>query len=203
MYGGNVNKAVKTFVFAASACLGATLLLTGCKSAPELTKANALALIQAKYDQTPAAPVTIVVNDLGMRQGVAAMLWNRSRIYPTTNRAWADFALTDAGKKVVTVPGGGAVIQWHPDTTDDSKYSVVINSVATARLKAHDLSDPQDESVPGVATAKSVTFTEGIDLDALPASLQDIAHNPGNKLSTKRQADFSYENGAWKLHSIE
>jgi hypothetical protein len=37
----------------------------------------------------------------------------------------------------------------------------------------------------------------------VPDPLQNIAHNPGNTLSSKRQADFSLEGGAWKLHSIE
>jgi len=36
----------------------------------------------------------------------------------------------------------------------------------------------------------------------LADTLQEIAHNPGNRLSTKRQADFTLEGGAWKLHSI-
>jgi hypothetical protein len=69
--------------------------------------------------------------------------------------------------------------------------------------RAHDLNNLQDETLPGVATAKGASFTEGLNLDGVPSALQDIAHNPGNKLSTKRQADFSYENGAWVLHSIE
>jgi hypothetical protein len=37
----------------------------------------------------------------------------------------------------------------------------------------------------------------------VPAPLVNIAHNPGNRLSNKRQADFALENGGWKLHSIE
>ena len=32
--------------------LGCSALLVGCKSAPELTSTQALALVQAKYDQT-------------------------------------------------------------------------------------------------------------------------------------------------------
>ena len=57
----------------AMALLGAGLLLAvGCKSTPDLTQANALALIQAKYDQTPPAGINITVSDLGMRQGIVA-----------------------------------------------------------------------------------------------------------------------------------
>ena len=39
----------------------------GCKSAPDLTPAQALALVQAKYDQTPPVATTILVNEAGVR----------------------------------------------------------------------------------------------------------------------------------------
>jgi hypothetical protein len=58
--------------------LGAGLLLTGCKTAPELTQANAQALIQAKYDQTPAVGANIAVSELGLAQGVTAKYWART-----------------------------------------------------------------------------------------------------------------------------
>jgi hypothetical protein len=41
-----------------------------------------------------------------------------------------------------------------------------------------------------------------VNLTGVPQVLQDIAHNPGNKLSTRRQADFALENGTWVLKSI-
>ena len=50
---------------------------------------------------------------------------------------------------------------------------------------------------------KAGKYTEGVNLTGVPQALQDIAHNPGNKLSTKKQADFSLTNGAWTLKSIE
>jgi len=80
--------------------LGAGLLMGGCKSAPELTATQAQALIQAKYDQSPAVPASIVVYDLGMRQGVTAKYWDRAKAYP--NNFWADFKLTPEGKKAAT-----------------------------------------------------------------------------------------------------
>ena len=80
---------------------------------------------------------------------------------------------------------------------------MVVVTVAANHLKAHDVKDPQDEVLPGVSTAKGAEFTEGVNLDGVPDALQQIAHNPGNKLSTKRQADFALDGGAWKLHSIE
>src|ERR1035438_3767448 len=79
--------------------LSAGLLLSGCKSAPELTKANALALIQAKYDQTPAAGVAIAVDVRGLKDGVAANYWKKATVYP--NKIWGDFSLTPEGKKVL------------------------------------------------------------------------------------------------------
>jgi hypothetical protein len=181
--------------------LGAGMLLTGCKSAPELTAANAQALIQASYDQTAPVGASITVDDLGMRQGATAKYWTRTKVY--SNKFWADFALTDDGKKLVKLPSGSDVIQWRPDSATDTHYSITVVTAVANHLKAHDINNIQDEVVPGVDTAKGAAYTEGVNLDGVPGPLQDIAHNPGNKLSTKRHADFSLEGGAWKLHSIE
>ena len=183
------------------AILGAGLLLSGCKQAPELTTANALALIQAKYDATPAVGANVTVDDLGMRQGITAKYWDRTKAYP--NQFWADFTLTPEGKKAVKLPGGGDVIQWRPESAADKHFSVIVVTVVANHPKAHDLADLEDEVLPGVTTAKGASFTEAQNLDGVPAALQEIAHNPGNKLSTKRHADFSLEEGVWKLHSIE
>jgi len=176
--------------------MGAGLLFTGCKTAPELTAADAQALIQAKYDQDPAVGAPITVTDLGMRQGATAKYWDRTKVYP--NKYWADFTLTADGKKALKAPGGGDVIQWRPSSAEDKSYSVVVTAVATNHLKAHDVKDPQDE----VGGTKAAVFTEAVSLDGVPGPLQDIAHDPGNKLSTKRTATFTLENGAWKLSSI-
>lgn len=179
---------------------GAGLLFSGCKSAPELTAANAQALILAKYDQTAAVGANIAVDDLGMRQGATAKYWTRTTIYP--NKFWADFTLTAEGKKVLKLQKGGDMIQWRPESADDTHYSVIVVTVAANHLKAHDLQDAQDEVLPGQSTVKGVAFTESVNLDGVPAPLQDIAHNPGNKLSTKRQADFVLVDGAWKVQAI-
>ena len=185
----------------AALVLVAGLFVAGCKSAPDLTQANAVALIQAKYDAAPAAGVNISLGDQGMGAGVIAKYWVETKRYP--NGYWGDFTLTPDGKKAVKLPGGGDVIQWRPETAQDPHYAVVITSVVATHLKAKEMGDIQDETVPGVSTAKGASFSEAVDLDGLPGPLVDMAHNPGNKLSTKRQADFSYEDGAWKLHSIE
>ena len=183
------------------ALLGAGALLTGCNSTPELTQANALALIQAKYDQTPPVGATIMVSKLGLDQGIAAKYWLLTRVYP--NLYWADYTLTPDGKKALKLVKGGDVIQWRPKNTADTNYSVAVVTVAANHLRAHDLGDILDEKLPGVAIAKGAQYTEGVNLNNVPSALYDIAHNPGNQLSTKRQADFSLENGAWVLHSIE
>jgi hypothetical protein len=196
-----VKNAINMKVLGAAVLLGGGLLLAGCKTVPELTAANAQALIQAKYDATPAAGASITLNDLGLRQAVTAKYLSLTRVYP--NRYWADYTLTPEGKKALALPNGTGVLEWRPESETDKKFAVVVLTVAANHLKAHDVADIQDETLPGVATAKSATFTEGVNLEGVPALLQDIAHNPGNKLSTKRQADFSYEGGAWKLHSIE
>jgi hypothetical protein len=156
--------------------------------------------VQAKYDQTPATGVDILVDDLGMRQGISSKLWERTIIYP--NKYWADFKLTDEGKKAVKLPNGGDVIQWRPSGLDDKTYTYRMTTVAANHLKAHDMGDLQDEMLPGSGTAKGAKYTEGVNLTGVPDMLQDIAHHPGNRLSTKRQADFVYQDGAWKLQGI-
>jgi hypothetical protein len=183
-------------VFGVLAFLGAGLLLSGCKSAPELTAAEAQALIQAKYDQTPAVGASITLDDLGMRQGATAKYWDRTTIYP--NKFWADFKLTDEGKKAIKLATGKDVIEWRPESPDDTHFSLIATTVAANHLKAKDVQDPQDD-----AGGKGASFTEAVDLTGVPAPLQDIAHNPGNRLSTKRQAEFALDGGAWKLVSIE
>ena len=181
--------------------LGAGLLLSGCKSAPELTKANALALIQAKYDQTPAAGVAIAVDEQGLKDGVQAKYWDRAKVYP--NRFWGDFPLTPEGKNVLKLANGGNVLQWRPENDKDKNYAVVVTSVATNHLKAQDVQDVQGEVLPGVDTAMGADFTEAVNLDGVPAPLAKIAHNAVNKLVTKRHADFALVGGVWTLHSIE
>jgi hypothetical protein len=179
------------------ACLSvAGLLVVGCKSAPELMAADAQALIQAKYDQTPAVGANILVDDLGMRMGATDKYWNRTIIYP--NKFWADFKLTDEGKKALKLQNGGDVIQWRPESADDKSYSIIVVSVAANHLKARDVKDPQDD-----VGGKGVSFTESVNLEGVPGPLQDIAHNPGNALSRKRQAEFALDGGAWKLVSIQ
>jgi len=176
------------------------LAVSGCKSAPELTQTQALTLIQSSYDQAAPVGVNILVDDLGMRQGIAGKLWERTKMYP--NKYWADFKLTPEGKKAVKLANGGDVIEWRPSGLEDTNYKVLMTTVAANHLKAHDLGDLQDEMVAGSDTAKGAKFTEGVNLTGVPDTLQEIAHNPGNKLSTRRQADFTLEGGAWKLHSI-
>jgi hypothetical protein len=196
VYGGNVQKERNKRVLGVVALLSAGLLMVGCKSAPDLTAAQAQALIQANYDQSPPTGVAITVFDLGMRQGVTAKYWDRSKAYP--NNYWADFKLSPEGKKVVTLAGGTDVIQWRPDSPADKNFSVVLTTVATNHLKARNVKDPQDE----VGGTKSCVFNEVVPLDGVPAPLQDMAHNPGTKLSTTRTATFTSDNGTWKLQSV-
>ena len=54
----------------------------------------------------------------------------------------------------------------------------------------------------GAAAVIALMITEAVNLDGVPDGLQGIAHNPGNKLSTKRQASFVLDGGAWKLQGI-
>jgi hypothetical protein len=200
-YGGKVKNAGKMVVFCMVGFLSAGMLLSGCKKAPELSKADAQALIQAKYDKDAAAGVPIAVDVQGLKDGVQAKYWDRGTVYP--NRFQADFPLSAEGKKLIKLSDGGDKIKWRPDRDPDPNYAVVVTTVATNHLKAQDVQDPQDEVLPGVDTAKGADFVEAQNLEGLPAPLVKIAHNAINKLVTKRHADFAYENGAWVLHSIE
>jgi hypothetical protein len=191
-----VNNALRMWAWGGVVLAGMAAGLGGCKSAPDLTADGAQKLIQAKYDQDPAVGATIMVNDLGMRQGVTAKYWDRSKSFPV--KWWADFKLTDDGKKAVTLPKGGDIIEWRPDNADDKNYAVTVVSAATGHLKVRDVRDPQTES----DGSKTVQFNESVSLDGLPAPLQEIAHDPGNKLSTHRTATFVLDSGAWKLQSI-
>jgi hypothetical protein len=196
LYGGNVKKVRNNKILAFVVLLGGGLLFTGCKSAPDLTVTQAQALIQSGYDQSPPVGVAITVFDRGMQQGVTAKYWDRVKAYP--NNYWADFKLLPEGKKAVTLANGGDLIQWRPDSPDDKKFSVVVTTVGTNHLKARDVKDPQDE----VGGTKSVVFNEVVPLDGLPAPLQDMAHNPGTRLSIRRTATFTLDSGTWKLQSI-
>ena len=182
--------------------VAAGLVVAGCKSAPELTKDQALKMVQDKYDQTAPVGVNILVDDAGMRLGATSKLWDRTKVYP--NRLWADFKLTSDGKKAVVLPGGGDTIEWRPANLDDKTYSIVVTSTAANHMRAKDMGDLQDEMLPGANTAKAGKYTEAANLTGVPEPLQRIiADNPLNKVSSRKQADFALENGTWVLKRIE
>jgi hypothetical protein len=191
-----VRNTGKLHIWGALALLGAGLVAAGCKSAPPLSQADALSMIQAKYDQSAPVNTDIVVNDLGMREGVTAKYWEGVKKYP--NGYWADFKLTPDGKKVVKLANGGDTIEWRPEGPSDDHYSITMTTVAANRLKAHAI-----QNIDDVGDSKTAVFTEDIDLSGLPDPLQSIAQNPGNELSTTRHATFALDGGAWKLQSIQ
>jgi hypothetical protein len=183
------------------ALLGAGLMLAGCQSAPPLSQQQAKSLIQAKYDQAAAAPITITLTDPGIVQGVDAKYWDRTKVYP--NHLWADFTLTPDGKKVVSLPGGGTVIEWRPMTVGDKHYTVNVNTVTSTHLKALNIHNIQSEIYPGASKAMGCDYDEVVDFTGVPAPLAAIGHNPGNVISIQRHADFALVNGAWVLKSTE
>ncbi|HTX75729.1 MAG TPA: hypothetical protein VMD29_05950 [Terracidiphilus sp.] len=192
-----MKKLFEVCALGALAAVGAGLLMSGCKSTPELSKDTAQSLIQAQYDKQPSG-VTITVDETGLKQGLTAGYWKLTKVYP--NNRWADYTLTPDGKKILKLDGGGDVIQWRPE--QGSPFSFLIVTTATNPLKVRDVQDPQDEVLPGSSAAKSVTFTEAVNLTGVPQPLQDIAHNPGNKLSSQKQADLTWDGMNWKLHGI-
>jgi hypothetical protein len=195
--GGKVKNVAKMNVLLALAIMAVGMAVAGCKSAPDLTQAQALAMIQAKYDATPPVGASVTVNNDGMVQGATAKYWSRTTIYP--NKYWADFTLTPDGKKVLKLESGGDVIKWRPQSPTDSSFSIAVETVQANHVKARDIKDIQD----GVGGSKTVTFTEAVDLTGVPDALVAIAHNPGNQLSVTRTANFAVTNGAWALQSIQ
>jgi len=197
--GGRVKKALNLQVVGTVLLMGAGLLwVAGCKSAPDLKQDDATKLIQAYYDGQPASGFIVNVNEMGLKQGLTANYWKLTKVYP--NKLWADYTLTDEGKKLLSLNGGGDVIQWRPDS--DGKGHFYATTLTSNHPKIKDVQDPQDDVVVGVDTAKTAAFTEAVNFTGVPQPLQDIAHNPGNTLSTRRHADFALDNGAWKVHAI-
>lgn len=191
--------AAKLKVAGAMALLGAGLIVAGCKAAPPLSEQQAQAMIQAKYDQAAPAPITITLKDPGIVQGVDAKYWNRTKVYP--NHLWADFTLTPDGKKLISVPGGGDVIEWRPMTVDDKRYSVNVNTVTSTHLKATNVRNIESEMFPGASKAMGCDYDEVVDFKGIPGPLSAIGHNPGNQISIQRHADFALVDGAWVLKS--
>src|ERR1700738_4877524 len=100
--GGRIVKMASKFYMAgAVAVMGAGLLLSGCKSGPELTQAGAAKMIHGEYDSRAGAGAGIYVNEYGLKQGLTAKYWQLVKVYP--NNRWADYKLTDEGKKVLTL----------------------------------------------------------------------------------------------------
>jgi hypothetical protein len=194
-----VKSILRAFASAVVAVGCASLLLTGCKSAPDLSKDSAARLIQAHYDGQAPAGITITVDKVGLQQGLTAGYWKLTKIYPK-QQGWADYTLTDAGKKVLKLQSAGDVIEWRPGA--DGEYHFLIVTTNASTMRAKDVQDPQDEILADAKTAKSVKYTESVNLTGVPQPLQDIAHNAGNKLSSKKQADLAYEDGAWKVHDV-
>ncbi len=191
-----MKNAAKMLVLGTLSFLGAGLMLSGCNSAPVLTKAEAQAMIQAKYDQTPAVGASISVDQTGLARGVTAKYWARTKLYP--NRFWGDFTLTPEGKKVLSLQKGGDVIEWHPENAGDKNYSFVVVTVQANHLVAQDMGDPQDE----LGGTKSVSYVETVNLDGVPSDLKVMSDAPGNRLSSRHIANFALVGGAWKLQSI-
>jgi hypothetical protein len=192
-----VKKAVKIHALMSLAVLGVGMMVTGCKSAPELPKDKAVAMIQAHYDAVAPSGFDITVNNDGMIQGATAKYWQRTTIYP--NKYWADFKLTDQGKKLLKLSSGTDTIQWRPSGPTDKSFTIVVTTTVLKHRRARDIKDIQDV---GTKT-KTIVFTEGVDLSDLPQPLVDIAHNPGNQLTTSRTATFVLDGEDWKLQSVD
>lgn len=196
-----MKSSVRFHIAGAMALVSAGLILAGCKSTPPLTETQAQTMIQAKYDQETATPITVTLTDPGIVQGVSDKYWNRTKVYP--NGLWADFTLSPEGKKLISVPGGGDVIQWRPMTLGDKNYSVNVDTVTATHLRALNVRNIQSDVVPGASTGMGCDFDQVVNFTGVPAPLAAIGHNPGNQISTQRHADFALENGAWVLKTIQ
>lgn len=193
-----MGKLFRSCFLTALTVVGFGLLCTGCKTAPELNSGNARVLLQAEYDRRPPAGIVVIVDRIGLRQGLNAHLWKLTKVYP--NQRWADYTLTPEGKAVLSLNAGGDVIQWRPDNEGNAHF--LITTLATNHPRVLQVGDPQRDVLANVRTARSAVFMEAVNFEGVPQPIQDIAHNPGNTLITRREGNFSLENGAWKVHSI-
>jgi hypothetical protein len=73
-----------------------------------------------------------------------------------------------------------------------------MTTVTANHMKARNIEDIQD-----IGATRTVAFVADVNLSGLPAPMQSIAHNPGNTLAVRRHADFTLDNGAWKLQSVQ
>ena len=137
----------------------------------------------------------LALDDLGVKQAITAKYFTLAKKYP--NNFWVDLKVSDDGKKALKLASGDT-LEWRPQSQTDKSFTVVVTTVAANHLKAREVKDPADD----VGGTKTVVFSEAYDLTGVPAALVDIAHNPGNKLSSKKTATFVVDNGAWKLQSI-
>ncbi len=193
-----MKSAMKLPIWGAVLIIGTGLAFQGCKSAPPLSQADAQKLIQAYYDQQPPASVTIYVDSTGLRQGFDAKYWKLTKVYP--NKRWADYDLTDDGKKVLKLEGGKTSIEWRPD--EQGKAHFYVTTVQANHPKVNEVAEPQDDVVPGVETARSAKFTQDANLDGMPDPVKQMAHDVGNILSSRKTAEFALDGSNWKVHDI-
>lgn len=175
------------------------LAVTACKSTPPLSQADAQKLIQAYYDQLPPEAVHIYVDYTGLKQGVDAKYWKVVKTFPG-NKNWGDLDFTDEGKKAFKMDDGSTTIHWRPD--EQNKGHFYLSTVATTHPKINEVTDPQDDVVPGVDNAKSCKFTRTDNLEGMPKTVNQMAHDVGNSLTQRHTAEFALDNGAWKVHGI-
>ena len=129
------------------------LMMTGCKSAPDLTAGQALSMVQAKYDQTPPVGVNILVNDPGMLRGVDGQALGADE--DVSQQDLGRFQADPRGEEGCVLPDGGDMIEWRPASLDDKDYTIVVTTVAANHLKAHDMGDLQDEMVARIRHVQS------------------------------------------------
>jgi len=194
-----VKSVMKLQLWGAVLIMGAGLAVTGCKSAPALSQADAQKLIQDYNDQQPPISTHIYVDYNGLKQGVDAKYWKVVKAFPA-NKNWGDLDLTDEGKKVFKLEDGTTTIHWRPD--EQNKGHFYVDTVVGSHPKISEVSEPQDDVVPGVDTAKSCKFTATANLDAQPDKVKQMAHLQGNILTGRHTAEFALDNGAWKIHAI-
>ena len=87
-----MKSVMKFQVWVALLLLGAGLAVSGCKSTPPLSQADAQKIIEAYNEQQPPIPVHIYVDYTGLKQGVDAKYWKVVKQFPA-NKYWGDLEL--------------------------------------------------------------------------------------------------------------
>ena len=173
-----MKKAVKFHALMSLAVLGVGMMVTGANLPLSSRK------IRRGHDP---GPLRCLWRPAALRSMSIMTAWSRAQP-PSTGNA-QQFIPTNIGqisnslipgKKLIKLSSGNDVIQWRPSSPTDKAFlhrchHYCLEASQSSRHQGHSGCRRQDQDG---------RIHEGVDLSDLPQPLVDIAHNPGNQLTT-------------------